>query len=148
VTRKIANKLLLLSAFFICAACSTDYQSWEFRNAEFHGRGGLRKVVHGMDLWTSGAPDRRFRVLGVIRDQDVYPKVVRKARAQGGDALILISSSTQLQGYYTGTSGSTQVYGNYWGYSGFSGTATSFGSAYTVPITQTTLTLAVIKYLN
>jgi len=38
----------------------------EYRGpSEFAGRGGTVKTVDGIDVWTSGQPDRRFRVLGV-----------------------------------------------------------------------------------
>jgi hypothetical protein len=64
--------------------------------------------------------------------------IVDKARQSGGDAVILVSSTSQLQGYYTAASASAYGYGNY---------ASGFGTSTTVPITRRASTYVVIKYL-
>jgi hypothetical protein len=61
-----------------------------------------------------------------------------EARQNGGDAVIFVSSASQLAGYYTATSASAYGYGN---------SATAFGSSTTVPITRRSSTYVVIKYL-
>src|SRR6266478_4500724 len=129
--------VLLFALRLVIAGCrSTDFQAWEGRNPIIEGHGGTRKVVDGVDVWTNGDPPRRFRILGIIDDErpggiipmaELKHDVAKKAREHGGDALIVISSSSQLAGYYTATTVNTQVYG---------GSATSFGSATTVPITR------------
>ena len=110
------------------------------------GQGGTKKVVDGMDVWTNGDPPRRFRILGIIDDErpgglipmaGLKHDIVKKAREHGGDAVILLSSSSQLAGYYTAAT--AQFYGN---------SATSFGSATTVPLTKRTSKFVVIKYLE
>jgi hypothetical protein len=64
--------------------------------------------------------------------------IVAKARQGGGDAVILVSSASQLQGYYTAGSATAHGYGNY---------ASAFGSSTTVPITRRSSTYVVVKYL-
>jgi hypothetical protein len=112
------------------------------------GQGGTKKVVDGMDVWTNGDPPRRFRILGVIDDErpgglipmaKLKHDIVKKAREQGGDAVILLSSSSQLAGYYTASTANAQFYGN---------SATGFGSTTTVPLTRRASKFIVIKYLE
>lgn len=123
-------------AFVFVSCTSTDFQSWEGRNSVVEGRGGTRKVVDGMDIWTYGDPPRRFKVLGIIQDErpgGLIPMarlkhdIVQKARESGGNAVILVSSESQLAGYYT-------TYGG--------------GSATTMPITRHGSTYVVIRYLD
>ena len=112
------------------------------------GHGGTRKVVDGMDIWTHGDPPRRFKVLGIIEDDrpgGIIPMarlkhdIVQKARANGGNAVIFVSSASQLAGYYIAGSASAYSYGN---------SATAFGSSTTVPITRRSSTYVVIRYLD
>jgi hypothetical protein len=109
--RMIYRIAFFVTLTFLCVSCaSTDYQSWEGRNSVFEGRGGTRKVVDGMDIWTHGDPPRRFKVLGIIEDErpgglipmaQLKHDIVEKARARGGNAVIFVSSASQLGGYYT-----------------------------------------------
>jgi hypothetical protein len=134
-------------AFALASCTNTDFQSWEGRNSIVEGRGGTKKVVDGMDIWTFGDPPRRFQVLGIIQDErpgglipmaQLKHDIVQKARQYGGDAVIFASSQSQLAGYYTAGSASAYGYGN---------SATAFGSSTTVPITRRSSTYVVIKYL-
>src|SRR6266446_2740361 len=128
--------LFLLAITVLCVGCtSTDFQSWEGRNSVVEGHGGTRKVVDGMDIWTYGDPPRRFKVLGIIQDErpgGIIPMarlkhdIVEKARQNGGNAVILVSSASQLAGYYTSGSVTGYSYGGY---------GSAYGSATTIPIT-------------
>jgi len=148
ITRMIYRVALLLAATVLLFGCTTtEFESWEGRNSVVEGRNGTRKVVDGMDVWTYGDPPRRFQVLGIIQDDrpgGLIPMarlkhdIVAKARQSGSDAVILVSSASQLQGYYTAASASAYGYGNY---------ASGFGTSTTVPITRRTSTYVVIKYL-
>jgi hypothetical protein len=139
----------LLVVLLLCVNCtSTEFQSWEGRNSVVVGHGGTRKVVDGMDVWTFGDPPRRFKVLGIIRDErpggrlyvaQLKHDIVQKARENGGNAIIFVSSESQLAGYYTEGSASTYSNGGY---------GTTFGSATTVPITRRSSTYVVIRYLD
>lgn len=140
--------LVLLVITAACMSCtSTEFESWEGRNSAVEGRGGTRKVVDGMDVWTYGDPPRQFRVLGIIEDNrpgGIIPMarmkhdIVAKARQSAGDAVIVVSSQSQLAGYYTSGSATAYGYGNY---------ASAYGSSVTVPITRHSATFVVIKYL-
>lgn len=127
---------------------NTDFQAWEGGNAVVQGHGGTRKIVDGMDVWTHGDPPRRFKVLGIIEDErpggmipmaQLKHDIVQKARQNGGNAVIFVSSASQLAGYYTASSASAYGYGN---------SATAFGSSTTVPITRRSSTYVVIRYLD
>jgi len=132
----------------LCAACaSTEFQAWEGRNSVVEGRGGTRKVVDGMDIWTFGDPPRRFKVLGIIQENrpggripmaQMKHDIVAKARESGGDAVTLVSSQRQLAGYYTSGEATAYGYGNF---------ASAYGSSTTIPLTRNTATFVVIKYL-
>jgi hypothetical protein len=126
---------------------STEFQSWESRNSVVEGRGGTRKIVDGMDVWTHGDPPRRFRVIGIIEDSrpsGIIPMaqmkhdIVAKARQSGGDAVIFASSTSQLQGYYTTANATAYGSGNY---------ASAYGTSTTVPISRRSSAYVVIKYL-
>jgi hypothetical protein len=101
-----------------------------------------------MDVWTHGDPPRRFKVLGIIEDErpagaipmtKLKHDIVKKARQNGGNAVIFVSSASQLAGYYTASSASAYGYGN---------SATAFGSSTTVPVTRRSSTYVVIRYLD
>ena len=106
--RLIYRFAFLLLVTSLCVSCtSTDFQSWEGRNSVAEGRGGTRKVVDGMDVWTHGDPPRRFKVLGIIEDErpgGVIPMaqlkhdIVDKARQSGGDAVILFPAHHSWRG--------------------------------------------------
>jgi hypothetical protein len=148
-TDRMREYLLLIATLLICSGCtSTDYQAWEGRNSVIEGRGGTKKVVDGVDVWTNGDPPRKFQLLGIIDDQrpggiipmaEMKHDIAKKAREHGGDAVIIISSSSQLAGYYTAANVNTQFYGN---------SATSYGSSTTIPLTRHTSKYAVIKYAD
>ena len=60
---------LLLAAISLAGCASTDYQPLESSGPLVgQGQWGTRKVVDGVDIWTMGAPPRKYRVLGVIHD--------------------------------------------------------------------------------
>jgi hypothetical protein len=124
--------LFAVLAFAFASCTSTDFQTWEGGNSVVQGHGGTRKVVDSMDVWTHGDPPRRFKVLDIIEDErpggmipmaQLKHDIVQKARQSGGDAVIFVSSASQLAGYYTASSASAYGYGN---------SATAFGSSTTV----------------
>jgi hypothetical protein len=103
---KLAFFVTLAFAFASCT--STDFQAWEGGNYVVQGHDSTRKVVDGMDVWTHGDPARRFKVLGIIEDErpggmipmaQLKHDIVQKARQNGGNAVIFVSSASQLAGY-------------------------------------------------
>lgn len=139
--------LIGISAVLI-SGCSTDFQAWEGRNKVIQGQGGTRKVVDGIDVWTNGDPPRGFRIIGIIDDSrpggiipmaNLKHDVAKAVRQHGGDAVIVLSSESQLQGYYTISNATTNVYGR---------SATTFGSSTTFPATRRFSKFMVIKYVD
>ena len=76
----------------------------------YTGKGGTVTTVRGIDIWTVGDPNRRFKVLGTI-EQIHYdnPSVMAKlsgttqeselitlARQHGGDAVLLVNKRSVL----------------------------------------------------
>ena len=134
-------------ALVMASCATTDFQAWEGRNSIAQGNGGTRKIVDGIDIWTHGDPPRRFQVLGIIEDSRsggripmarMNHDIVAKARQQGGDAVILVESQSQLAGYYNFGSATAYGYGN---------SAGAWGSSTTVPLTRHSATYVAIRYL-
>jgi hypothetical protein len=104
----IYRVVLLLGVTSLFVSCTTtEFQSWEGRNSVVEGRGGTKKIVDGVDVWTFGDPPRRFQVLGIIQDNrpgGIIPMaqmkhdIIAKARQSGGDAVIFASSASPAAG--------------------------------------------------
>ena len=141
--------LAAIAAISLLAGCAnTEYKSFDARNNVFQGAGGTKILVEGMDFWDNGDPPRKFRVLGIIDDErsaglipmsQLRGDMVKKAREVGGDAVVQISSQSQIAGYYT--SGSASVYAS-------GSSAAAYGSSTTVPVARNVSRFAVIKYLD
>ena len=63
------------------------------------------RVVHGIDFWENGDPNRKFKILGVIddsRDEGIFANsgkdsaIVKVAHEKGADAVILMNTDRQL----------------------------------------------------
>jgi hypothetical protein len=114
--------VLLLSG---CACATTEYKVFESTQAGIiEGKGGAKVVINGMEIWDTGEPPRKFKMLGFIDDnrdtgwtgedtQSVREDVVEKARAAGGDAVVKINTQSQLSEYYKAGGASVNVYGSY-----------------------------------
>jgi hypothetical protein len=164
MTRYILSILLLV----VMTGCAL-YNHTEFTEyrgpSEFQGQGGTVRTVDGIDIWQTGTPNRKFKILGLI-DQSHYDnhtlisviasatkdsELIKEAKAHGGDAVIILGSSSAITGFTTsvdvqGTqSGTVTGYGNV-GY--YSGSSSAYGTAYTHANTRSDKTVAVIKYVD
>lgn len=123
---------------------STNFSRFQ-GSSEYIGNGGTAKTVNGIDVWTYGEPNRRFRVLGII-DQSYHNNrsimariagaslesdLVACAKEHGGDAIIYIGSDTVIDGFKTTAWASGQTV-----------------KARTRATTETSTKVAVIKYLD
>ena len=141
--------LNILFAMLLLAGCTTtEYKDFEGKDNVIEGKGGTKVVVDGMEIWDNGEPPRKFKVLGIIDDTRpggplpmsfLRSSMVGKAREVGGDAIIQLSSNSQVTGYYNSGSASTVAYGN---------SATTYGSSSTIPMKTNRSKYAVIKYLE
>jgi hypothetical protein len=62
--------------------------------------------------WTFGIIEDE-RPGGIIPMAQLKRDIVQKARQNGGNAVIFVSSASQLAGYYTASSASAYGYGNF-----------------------------------
>jgi len=70
------------------------------------GTGGTCKQVRGLDVWNSGTPPRKYRILGMMSSQggshsDIdfeVEQIAKAARQKGADAIILMSTENRLAG--------------------------------------------------
>lgn len=142
--------LVLAAALLGLASCaSTTFTALPPQgDGIYQGRGGTTSVVDGMDIWSYGDPPRRYRVLGVIEDQrpgdakslsQMAADVVSKARAVGGQALIQITSRSDVVGVQDVDSSTGTAHGN---------TAAAPGSTTPVPVRRITTRLFVIQYVD
>ena len=162
ITIVIVTALILLVG---CAAYNQTSFSQYQGTSEFTGRGGTLKNIDGIDVWTTGEPNRRFQILGVI-DQSHYnnnsvmsfvagmskdSELVATAKKQGGDAIIFIGADSIITGYKTSGWASGQSAGTVTSYPGgasFLGQSSSYGSTRTDANTRSSTRVAVIKYIQ
>jgi len=85
---------------------------------------GTRKVVDGVDIWTTGEPPRKYQVLGIINDerlqapfemQRYYHDVAAKVKQAGGNGAIEAYSKSQVTAIVSSSStissGTASAYG-------------------------------------
>ena len=166
--RRMNTIPLLLVAAILEGCASTDYQTLE-SSAPITGQGiaGTRKVVDGVDIWTLGAPPRKYRVLGVINDTrgagvipmaGYYSGIAAKVKQYGGDAAIEMSSQREYIGTASFANSTTTTSGGFSGtgynYGNFSNvrgtvntTSNTYGSGTSIPMFKHRGQFLVIKYL-
>ncbi len=101
-------KVLPVFLSLALASCSsTVYRSYEGTTPPLRGKGGTKDVVKGIDFWREGSPPRAFKLLGTIEDDrpdKIIPMamqdsaVAEKAKAAGGDAVILYGADSDIVG--------------------------------------------------
>lgn len=139
--------LAAAAACLLAGCASTEFKAYEGPNT-FEGKGGTKTMVDGMELWDNGEPPRKFKVLGIVEDErpgGVIPMmrlrgdIVKKAKEVGADAVIQLSSRSQITGYQT--TGSATAFGT-------GNTASAYGTSTSVPLRQNTAKFAIIKYVD
>jgi hypothetical protein len=133
--------LFLANVLGGCALYSNGtFEAYSGAN-EFTGQGGTKRTVDGIDIWDSGLPPRRCRLLGfiyqqnvadqsvlsVVANMDTEHEIIKEAKKVGGDAVAIGPWNTSTVGY----SGNVDAYGN------FGATATTVSNN----------RIAVLKYL-
>ena len=155
----VMNSLAIFSSVVITSCGiyeTTDYS--EYRGASVtRGTGGTVKQVSGIDVWTSGTPNRKFKILGLVNQSYTNDnsavsvlagmgknsKIAKIAKSKGGDAIIYMNNSTKLTGYSRDGMAFGQAYG---GYGSTHVHVQSFSN--TRANTQSNSQVAVIKYLE
>jgi hypothetical protein len=146
----------LLSA--LPQALAADFVPFEGRNTWEEGNGGEKKVVDGIDFWLSGAPPRKFKLLGYINDKrhktglvgmvrmaGLESAVAKQAKDNGGDAVILIASEALTTGYVSNTNTTANATASTYGNNTYA-RGTSSGTTTTAAVQKQMSRYAVIKY--
>lgn len=133
------------------ALAKPDFTAYEGKDAAREGVGGEKTIINGMDVWSNGAPPRRFEVIGFLTDRrhksGIYGKIrmsslekeiVAEARAHGGEAVIIMSAADDVVGIVAGSN----AYANATGYGA---NVSSFATAR--PVVEQVSRFAVIRYL-
>jgi hypothetical protein len=109
--------VLVAASVLLLSGCSTNYYSYE-GGGVLVGQGGASKRVNGIDIWTIGAPARRYRIIGYITDSrpEEFVQIggrdsslAKLARDHGGDGILIHSDASR----YTGTTTTTVVDSTY-----------------------------------
>lgn len=144
--KKAITVVIVIAASLLAGCATTEYKAYEGKGNVIDGKGGTKVVVDGMEIWDSGEPPRKFKILGIIDDQrpgglipmaQLRGDMVKKAREVGGDAIIQLNSDSQIAGYYTSGSASAYTYNN---------SAAAYGSSTTMPVRRNFARFAVIEY--
>jgi hypothetical protein len=102
------KRVLLILAFVLFVACGSPMQIQEYRGQDvFEGQGGTVENFNGVDFWTSGTPNCKFKLLGIIDYSsgtfgfDALSRVVFVSRVKeyGGDGVILVRQDNRPAGF-------------------------------------------------
>lgn len=145
---RMKRAVFALLLVFSTPAWTQDFNKLHAREPLIiEGKGGTMEAVDGIELWSSGDPPHRFEVIGYIEDnrrvsglinqmrlKGLPGKLAKLAKANGGDAVVLISADQKTIGYYS--QGSATANGN-----------TAWGSGTSVAVEKRSSRYAVVKYL-
>ena len=95
-----------------CALYSSNTFSAWYGQSEFMGTGGTKRTVDGIDIWTTGTPPQRYKIIGTIQQNsttdssvvsalaamDSESSLIRDARRHGGDAIIYLADNSRVTG--------------------------------------------------
>lgn len=127
------------------AQARPHFAAYEGLDAIQQGRGGTRATRNGMDFWTTGAPPRRYQIIGVITDTKCLGTklcgdplkrlaIAEAAREGHGDAVIVLGKSDDTRGMVGGASA-------------YAGPHATEGFGWSSAVIERGLTMLVIKYL-
>jgi hypothetical protein len=109
---------LALLAFAGCA--DTEFYSYS-GSGVYMGTGDASRNINGIDLWVTGTPPRKFRIIGYITDERLGGPIAMagrdrgmeaEAKRAGGDGLLLTGDQTNFMGSMTTGNTSGFVTGN------------------------------------
>lgn len=138
--------ILLAAIWTSPAQAKAHFAAYEGHDAIQEGRGGTRATRNGMDYWTTGAPTRRYQIIGVITDGKCMgiklcgdpinrPAIAQAARAGGGDAVIVLGKSNDVRGMVGGSAS-------------YAGPHATQGFGWSSAVLERGTTMLVIKYLG
>lgn len=94
----------LLFVLLLSACASTNFQQYEGRAGSdiVEGEGGTKEMLGPYELWGSGTPPRRYKILGMVEIEDfdnvlgrgrIKDALVAKLKEENADAAINLDSS-------------------------------------------------------
>jgi hypothetical protein len=97
------------------ANAAPRFTPFDGKDAQAESPGGDHVTVDGMEIWSNGTPPRRWRTIGYLTDSrqtkrlfgfahatSLSSDIVQAARANGGDAVILLDVDTKRIGVTAG----------------------------------------------
>ena len=102
------SKIAFIIIFFVMFACSAP-KLIEYRGPDvYEGRGRTVETYDGIDFWTTGTPNRKFKVLGYIEynpesfaiDAISRKVLISKVKEVGGDGVVIVDKKTRASGIY------------------------------------------------
>lgn len=152
--RAIAASALFTLALAVAApaVAAAKFTAWHGKDVIYEGEGGEMEEVNGIQFWSNGDPPRSFKLLGYISDtrlstglvgmmrvKNRNKEIAEVAKANGGDAVILVDAATATRGYVS----NANAFGSSAG-SSSAATATGFRTA----VQNESTRYAVIKYVD
>ncbi len=151
LNRILVNAALALAVITISACNSNKVTEWRDTKT-YEGDGGAVEAVEGIDVWSVGTPQRKFKVIafiehshrssglvGIINSSTWKSSVAKKAKELGGDAVVLSSQSRHLRGFTGSQSGQITANGN---------TATYSGTSTSTAVYSDKAGVLVVKYVD
>lgn len=98
------KRVLAAAAVVVVAGCGTPVSEYAaYEGPVVQGSGGAKRSVGGVDVWSDGAPPRRYRIIGILSDNtnqvgSPVERAVAHAKRVGGDAVVLVDSKDRLAG--------------------------------------------------
>ncbi len=157
--------LALACVSFVLTGCTTLLTSRDYMPVVDHGEvyvgdGGIAVEKDGIEIWTQGSPERRFKVIGTLKvelndglfaDSLLRSAIVAEVKAHHGDAVILNSHDVHYAGNYTVNNATMNYSGTYstYGNSGsYRGTGYGYGNGFSFAMNQISNVYLVIQYLD
>lgn len=136
-----------------------EFTKYYGKDSVQEGNGGAMKSVEGVDIWSEGAPPRRFELIGFLADRrhktglvgmmrmkGLEKEIAKAAKANGGDAVILMASDTEVIGHISSGQATANTTTNPYG-TGYQSTTRAQGGAVAAPVAKQNTRYAVIRYL-
>jgi hypothetical protein len=117
---QLKSRLVFLFLVITCSAllsgCATGTVLKWTGQQEFEGKGGAVQTIDGIDFYNGGEPAGRYRVLSIVQGsyyrggdillsvlshQKAINKLVKEAKAEGADAVVVISTQYEVLGSST-----------------------------------------------
>jgi hypothetical protein len=137
--------ILMAGAWPTQAGAKPQFSAYEGRDALQEGQGGTSITRNGVGYWTTGAPPRRYRIIGILTDTKCLgvklcgdpvnrPATAETIKANGGEAAIVLGKSNDARGMVGGGAA-------------YAGPRYTLGFGWSSAVVEHGTTMLIIKYL-